>query len=95
MPVRTYVIASLSIPYLIYPLIIYYIANYVFGMYHVPAKYPLVLMGSGIMGMNYGSASIIMTITITPPHLVYWVALTIGIMAIPAAIETGRRGKSR
>ncbi|ADY01305.1 hypothetical protein VMUT_1100 [Vulcanisaeta moutnovskia 768-28] len=93
-PVRTYALTSLSIPYLIYPLIIYYIANYVFGVYHVPAKYPLVLMDSGVMGMNYGDTNILMTITITP-HLIYWVALAIGLMAIPAAIETRRHNKSK
>ncbi|BDR92719.1 hypothetical protein [Vulcanisaeta souniana] len=93
-PIRTYTLISLSIPYLIYPIIIYYIANYVFGLYHVPARYPLVLMGSGVMTMNYGGTNILMTITITP-HLIYWVALAVGLMAMPAAMEVRKHGKPR
>ncbi|ADN49883.1 hypothetical protein [Vulcanisaeta distributa] len=88
-PIRNYTLALLSIPYLVSPVIIYYVANYVLSLYHVPARYPLVLMGSGVMGVNYGGASALMAITITP-HPIYWAALTAGLMAIPAAMEVRR-----
>ncbi len=89
-PIRNYTLALLSIPYLVSPpVIIYYVANYVLSLYHIPASYPLVLMGSGVMGLNYGGVSALMVITITP-HPIYWVALAAGLMAIPAAMEVRR-----
>ncbi|MGC9180375.1 MAG: hypothetical protein ACP5GZ_09270 [Vulcanisaeta sp.] len=91
--VRSYAILAASLSYLVYPLIIYYVTNYVIAIHHIPTSYPMVLMGSGLMSINYGGTNMIMTITITP-HPIYWLALVVGLMVIPAYLEVKWRGRS-
>ncbi|WP_054855753.1 hypothetical protein [Vulcanisaeta sp. JCM 16161] len=75
--VRSHALLTASLSYLAYPLVIYYVANYVIAIQHIPTNYPLILMGSGLMSINYGEVSMTMTITIMP-HPIYWFALAVG-----------------
>ncbi|WP_338602396.1 hypothetical protein V6M85_02130 [Sulfolobus tengchongensis] len=74
---RSYLlIAWVSYLYILDPLIFYIVFNYVINIF-VPARYPLFIIGSENMSINYQGVKIMMLIE-SYPTLTYWIALATG-----------------
>ena len=91
-PVRNWAVLSMSVQYLVYPVVIYLIINHVSSAYGIGISYSYLEIGREVVHMDVAGADMVSVFSYSPSPA-YWFALAVGVLSVPAYLESRRREK--
>jgi hypothetical protein len=78
---------TLTVSYLVYPIIIYLVITYLLSSHGIYSNYSFLEIGKESVSVRYDNANLILTFTFYP-QIIYWIALAICFLFIPSYLET-------
>ena len=91
--VKNWAVLSMSVQYLVYPAIIYFVVERISSAYGINISYSFLEIGREVVHMSVAGASMVSAFTYSPSPA-YWFALAVGVLSIPAYLEN-KRGKKQ
>jgi len=85
--IRNRALPTLTVSYLLYPIIIYIVIAYSMSSHGIYSNYSFLEIGKESVSVRYDNADLLLTFAFYP-QIIYWIALAISFLFIPSYLET-------
>jgi len=90
--IRNRTLPTLTVSYLVYPIIIYIVITYLMSSHGIHSNYSFLEIGKELVSVKYENANLLLTFAFYP-QIIYWIALAISLLFIPSYLETRKLKK--